>query len=76
MNFLIRLRLCYPTFGCCRTHQYPSFARSAQTCGARSSPAPDTKQFICEVYFVNYISNNPYSPYNAYCPYQFYIFNF
>ena len=38
MNFLIRLRLCYPTFGCCRTHQYPSFARSAQTCCDRSSP--------------------------------------
>ena len=38
MNFLIRLRLCYPTFGCCRTHQYPSFARSAQTCCDRSNP--------------------------------------
>ena len=37
MNFLIRLRLCYPTFGCCRTHQYPSFARSAQTFSDRSS---------------------------------------
>ena len=38
MNFLIRLRLCYPTCGCCRTHQYPSFARSAQTCCDRSNP--------------------------------------
>ena len=44
MNFLIRLRLRYPTFGCCRTHQYPSFARSAQTCCDRSSPLRECKE--------------------------------